>query len=73
MYNRELDSVAKLTGPARLRAYGRLDLELARRASPYVALSSWTWPNFYSARIGCQTFSPVPHYEVDLAALCLRK
>jgi peptide/nickel transport system substrate-binding protein len=73
VYNRKLAKAATLTGPRRLQAYGRLDLELARRESPYVALARWTFENFDSARIGCQVFSPVPHYDVDFAALCLRK
>jgi hypothetical protein len=48
-------------------------VELARRESPYVALATYKNAAFFSARTGCQLWSPVPHYELDVAGLCLRK
>jgi ABC-type oligopeptide transport system substrate-binding subunit len=73
VYNRKLAAAARLTGVARLRAYSRLDVKLAARAAPYVPIDRAWRSNFYSARIGCQVFSPVPRYEIDITALCLRK
>jgi YVTN family beta-propeller protein len=67
----KLDQVAQLSGPARYRAYGKLALELARDAAPWVVYANSTWRDFFSARIGCQSFNPV--YGIDLAALCLRR
>lgn len=48
---------------------GQLDVDLARDAAPLVAFDNLTEHDFYSARIGCQTFGI---YGMDLAALCLR-
>jgi len=60
-----------ISGPARLRAFGRLDIDLARRAAPAIAFADLTAQDFFSARIGCQTYQPI--YGMDLAALCTRR
>jgi ABC-type transport system substrate-binding protein len=67
----KLEQVAQLSGPARYRAYGELALELARDAAPWVPYATGTSRDFFSARVGCQTFNPV--YGMDLAALCLQQ
>jgi hypothetical protein len=59
-----------LTGRARYRAYGALDVALARNAAPFAAYAVLTHGEFFSARIGCQIAHPV--YGIDIAALCLR-
>ena len=63
---------SRLSGEARLRAYGRLDIDIARHAAPVVAFADITADDFFSARIGCQVFRPQDWGFVDLAALCLR-
>jgi class 3 adenylate cyclase/ABC-type oligopeptide transport system substrate-binding subunit len=73
VYNRKLDAAAQLTGAGRVRAYARLNADIARRAAPAVAFANVKWPLLFSKRIGCQVWSPVPHYDLDVAALCLRK
>ncbi len=70
-YKRKLAAAARLSGPARYLAYGKLDADLARNAAPWVAIGNLTSHDFFSARMGCQIFHPV--YGMDLAALCLRK
>ena len=60
---------ARLTGPARYLAYGKLDLDLARNAAPLIAYGNSSSQDFFSARIGCQTYGV---YGVDLAALCIK-
>jgi YVTN family beta-propeller protein len=65
-----LAAAALLTGVARARAYGRLDVELARRAV-LVPLGYNTEQDFFSARIGCRVYQPI--YGMDLGALCLRE
>jgi YVTN family beta-propeller protein len=67
---RELRAAARLSGTARYRAYGRLDVELTRDVAPLAAYSVWTATDFFSARVGCQVFDP--NSRMDLAALCLR-
>jgi ABC-type transport system substrate-binding protein len=69
-YEAGIAAASKLAGPRRFRAYGRLDIELARHAAPVVAFANLTADDFFSARIGCQVFQPI--YGMDLAALCRR-
>ena len=70
-YRHRIAETARLTGTQRLRAYGRLDVDLASRAAPVIAFAVATARDFFSARTGCQTYQPI--YGIDLAALCLRR
>ncbi len=67
---RRMEAAARLTGEERLRAYARLDRDLARRAAPAVPYASGIVTHFLSARMGCQVLHPL--YGLDLAALCVR-
>jgi ABC-type transport system substrate-binding protein len=70
-FDKQMEQAAGLSGAARSAAYGKLDLNIATKASP---LASWDVDNerdFFSSRMGCQLYHPV--YGMDLAALCLRK
>ncbi len=69
-YRRRLTAAARLSGPARYIAYGKLDDDLARNAAPLVAVGDLADHDFFSARIGCQTYG---FYGVDLAALCIKR
>jgi peptide/nickel transport system substrate-binding protein len=69
VYRRKLARAARLSGPERYLAYGKLDLDLARDAAPLAAFGNLTSNDFFSARIGCQTYGI---YGMDLAALCRR-
>ena len=66
-----LRAAARLTGPARARAYDALTRWIARRVAPLVSFESDTHRDFFARRIGCQVFNPV--YGMDLAALCLER
>ncbi len=67
-FNRLLDRAARLTGPGRYRAYGKLDVQLVRDVAPAVAvLNTNTWA-FVSARTGCVVMNP----SLDLTAVCLK-
>jgi YVTN family beta-propeller protein len=68
-YRRRLAAAARLSGSERYLTYGKLDLDLARNAAPLAAFDNLTTNDFFSARIGCQTYGI---YGMDLAALCLR-
>ena len=65
-YNGLLRRAAALSGAARYRAYGDLDVRLAREAAPIVAIDYANDPTLVSTRVGCvrPTF--------DLTAVCLR-
>jgi len=69
--DRELERVSRLEGPDRYRAFGELDVRLARDLAPIAAYATLNARAFVSARVGCVRFHPV--YGLDLAALCLRK
>jgi ABC-type transport system substrate-binding protein len=69
-YQRKLADAAQLTGPKRYLAYGNLDLDMTRNAAPLAAFGNLLSHDFFSARIGCQTYSYL--YGMDLGALCLR-
>ena len=68
-YQRRLGDAAALTGPERYVASGKLDIALARNAAPMIAFGNDASHDFFSARIGCQTYG---FYGIDLAALCIK-
>ena len=68
-FQRKLANAARLTGPARYLAYGRLDADLARNGAPWATYGNMLSYDFFSARMGCQVYQPV--YGIDIAALCL--
>ena len=70
-FERKLERIRRLGGREREAAAGALDLEIAR-AAPGAVLVSETYTQFFSARMGCQTFQPL-YFGVDLAALCMRE
>ena len=67
-YNRLMARAARLQGNARLRAYGNLDVKLARDAAPLVAYAFAKDPTLVSKRVGCR----VLRFGLDLAAACLK-
>jgi YVTN family beta-propeller protein len=69
-YQRRLADAARLTGPQRYLAYGKLDLDLARDGAPIVAIGYGLNHDFFSTRIGCQAYG---FYGIDLAALCIKR
>jgi len=69
-YKHRLIQTGRLTGPERYLAYSKLDLDLARNAAPLIAFGTALNSDFFSARIGCQTYGP---YGMDLAALCINR
>jgi ABC-type oligopeptide transport system substrate-binding subunit len=69
-YQRRLGETAQLTGPKRYLTYRELDLDLARNAAPLIAYGNSASRDFFSPRIGCQSYGV---YGIDLAALCIRR
>jgi ABC-type oligopeptide transport system substrate-binding subunit len=66
-YDRLLRRAARLQGRARYRAYGALDVRLAREAAPMVAIDHFTDPTLVSKRIGC-----IRNDSFHLASVCLK-
>ena len=67
-YTRLMIEAARLRGAARDRAYGELDIRLARDAVPSVAISHWNEPTLVSKRVGCVVLRPT----LDMTAVCLK-
>jgi YVTN family beta-propeller protein len=70
-FERRMSEAAELTGDARLRAYAKLDRDLADDAVPAVPFATGTSSYFLSARMGCQVLHPI--FGLDLASLCIRR
>jgi hypothetical protein len=58
----------RLTGAARYRTYGRLDIDLARDEAPAVAYGVDDALTLVSARTGCIIVNPY----FDLSAACIK-
>lgn len=67
-YDGLLAAASRLSGPARYRAYGALDVQLAREAAPAIAAMNPNAWAFVSARTGCVVMNP----SLDLTAVCLK-
>jgi peptide/nickel transport system substrate-binding protein len=69
-YNRLLRSAARLTGRARVRAYARLDVDIAKNVAPAVPFAYDTTLTLVSSRVDpkCVIVNP----DLDLAAVCLK-
>jgi oligopeptide transport system substrate-binding protein len=67
-YNRLLDRAGRLSGTARYRAYGELDIQLARDAAPAIPYAIYTAWTFVSKNAGCVVLNPF----LDLTAVCLK-
>jgi peptide/nickel transport system substrate-binding protein len=67
-YNALLDAASRLTGSARYRTYGKLDVDLARNSAPVVAYENESILTLVSKRAGCLVLNPF----LDLAAVCLK-
>lgn len=70
-YDRLLARVARLGGRARERAYGALDVRLARDAAPMAAAFVVRIPTFVSKRVDPRCVVLRPY--LDLAAVCLKR
>jgi YVTN family beta-propeller protein len=70
-FNRRLDAALRLRSPAREIALGRLDVHVARTQAPWAALGNERGYDFFSARVGCQTYNPA--FGLELGTLCIRR
>jgi peptide/nickel transport system substrate-binding protein len=67
-YDRLMRRAARLQGAGRARAYGDLDIKLARDAAPFIAVEYVNSVALVSKRVGCVVMNP----ELDLTAVCLK-
>jgi len=69
-YNKQMTAASLLSGNARYKAYGNLDVSMFKNNPPWAARSNATNRILVSSRIGCFTTNPT--YTLDYAALCLK-
>jgi peptide/nickel transport system substrate-binding protein len=69
-FNQQMTQASLLSGTARYKAYGNLDVALMQQAVPWAPRSNANNRMLVSKRTGCFSYSAI--YTVDLAALCLK-
>jgi ABC-type oligopeptide transport system substrate-binding subunit len=69
-FNKQMTEAALMTGPARYKAYGNLDVAIMKQGVPWAPRANANNRMLVSKRIGCFSYSAI--YTVDLAALCLK-
>lgn len=67
-YNGLMARAARLRGGARYGAYGKLDVQIAREAAPWLPYMFSKASTLVSKRVGCIVLRPY----IDLAAACLK-
>ena len=67
-YNRKIAAAAALVGQARYRAFGNLDVDLAKNAAPLASYITDNQRHLVSRTTGCYFYQPV--YELDIASIC---
>jgi peptide/nickel transport system substrate-binding protein len=70
-YNRKLREASALTGPARYKAYGQIDVDVMRNAAPLAPILNANQRYLVSSRLGCFTYQPVLAVP-NLTALCIK-
>jgi len=71
LYNRRIEAASRLSGSARYRAFGRLDVQIMRSAAPYAPYANPVGIFFVSRRTGC--FVRHPYFLHDYGAFCLKR
>lgn len=69
-YNKQMRSAALLSGQARYKAYGNLDVSMMAKNPPWAARNNFNDRIMLSGRVGCFTYNST--YSLDLAALCIK-
>jgi len=69
VFNKRMADAAKLSGDARLTAYGLLDRDLMRDAAPMAPYINTNARSYVSESLGCFTFAAV-HGVINYVAVC---
>jgi ABC-type transport system substrate-binding protein len=67
-YNKKIAAASALVGQARYRAFGNLDVDLAKNAAPLASYITDNTRILVSKSTGCFAYHPV--YELDLPSIC---
>ena len=69
-FNQQMTQASLMSGSARYKAYGNLDVAIMQQGVPWAPRSNTNNRMLVSKRTGCFSYSAI--YTVDLAALCLK-
>jgi len=69
-FNKQMIQASLLSGAARYKAYGNLDVGIFAKDPPWAAYANINQRLLLSSRVGCFTFNAT--YTLDLAAVCLK-
>jgi ABC-type oligopeptide transport system substrate-binding subunit len=67
-YNRKIAAAASLVGQARYRAFGNLDIDLAKNVAPLASYITDNTRILVSKSTGCVAYHPV--FELDIPSIC---
>jgi len=70
-WNKAMESAAKLSGDARLKAYAKLDKDLMTQAAPQAPFIVTNARLYVSDKVGCYSYMPV-YASTNLVAVCLK-
>lgn len=71
-YNAAMKAAAKLTGEARYKAYGKLDVDIMKNAAPWAPVFNFTSRDFIGPRVENFIYQPVYGHAI-LNALAIKK
>jgi len=69
-YNKAMTAASLMSGAARYKAYGNLDVNMMKDNPPWAARNNFNDRILLSAKVGCFTYNSI--YSVDLAAACIK-
>jgi ABC-type transport system substrate-binding protein len=69
-YNKAMTAASLMSGAARYKAYGDLDVNMMINNPPWAAINNFNSRIFVSSRVGCFTYNSI--YSMDLAAACIK-
>jgi len=69
-FNKQMRQAALLSGAARYKAYGNIDVNMSKNNPAWAARSNSNNRELVSSRVGCFTYNNI--YGPDLSALCIK-
>jgi ABC-type transport system substrate-binding protein len=69
-FNKAMTAASLLSGAARYKAYGNVDVSMMKDNPPWAARNNFNSRILVSSRVGCFTYNSI--YSMDLAAICIK-
>ena len=72
-WNKKMEAAAKLTGPARAKRYGQLDIDIMKKAAPVAVERTYKTRYFFSSKVDTRALVYQPIYaDWSIPALALK-